>query len=108
MIEFYNEPDLDLSECLSAEKFKDYYFIRSLSIQDAYHDLNGSVNVLASGFSRITYGGNLNRYLGISISFFQKSNIVDLYHFLNFHSNFFFSGSSSNQIFLFDILLTHF
>ena len=43
--EFYNEPDLDLDGvCLDASKFKDLYSIRSLSIQNAYADLN-SVNL---------------------------------------------------------------
>ncbi len=67
MIEFYNEPDLDLSQCLDVDKFKDYYFIRSLSIQDSYQDTapnNSAVNILASAFGRKTYGGDVSRYLG--------------------------------------------
>ena len=67
MIEFYNEPDLDLDACLDVNKFKDYYFIRSLSIQDAYQDLasnSSHVNILASAFGRKTYGGDSARYLG--------------------------------------------
>ncbi len=40
MIEFYNEPDKSLSGCLIAEKYKEYYLVRSLSIQHAYVDLN--------------------------------------------------------------------
>lgn len=64
MIEFYNEPDLNLGVCLDADKFKDYFFLRSLSIQDAYNDLHSTVYVLASAFSRKTYGGDSSRYLG--------------------------------------------
>ena len=29
MVEFYNEPDLDLGSCLNVAKFQDYYYIRS-------------------------------------------------------------------------------
>lgn len=71
MIEFYNEPDLSLGACLDFERYIDYYTIRSLSIQNAYEDINNSdpansvqVSVLASAFARITYGGNTTRYLG--------------------------------------------
>jgi len=70
MIEFYNEPDLALGECLNAEKFKDYYQIRSLSIQDAYGDLNKwnrksvNVRIAASAFARKTFGNDTKRYLG--------------------------------------------
>jgi hypothetical protein len=51
--------------------YKDYYFIRSLSIQDAYGDMNIAfptnqvqIQIAASGFARMTYGGNATRYLG--------------------------------------------
>lgn len=72
LIEFYNEPDLKLDECLDAQKFKDYYLIRSLSIHDAYEDLNRNnsnktrvnVKLAASAFARKTYGRNTKRYLG--------------------------------------------
>ena len=69
-IEFYNEPDLALGECLNVEKFKDYYQIRSLSIQNAYEDLNKwnqkstGVRVAASAFARKTFGNDTKRYLG--------------------------------------------
>jgi hypothetical protein len=73
LIEFYNEPDLDLGVCLDSNRFKDFYQIRSLSIQQAYQDLNSEemnqnnwVNpkILASAFARRTFGGDTTRFLG--------------------------------------------
>ena len=70
MIEFYNEPDLDLGVCLDSVTYKEFYLIRSLSIQNAYNDLNAvlknhiDVKIAASAFARITYGGDATRYLG--------------------------------------------
>ncbi len=64
MIEFFNEPDLNLGVCLDDKKFKDYYLIRSLSIHDAYLSINQSVKIAASAFARKTYGGDPKRYLG--------------------------------------------
>ena len=72
MIEFFNEPDLNLGTCLDVNEFKDFYMIRSLSIQHAYEDLNKensadtkiSVQVVASAFARKTFGGDTTRYLG--------------------------------------------
>jgi hypothetical protein len=70
-IEFYNEPDLDLGDCLTAEAYKDFYLIRSKSIQEAYADINSrsssgavQVNVAASAFAKATYNGSLSDYLG--------------------------------------------
>ena len=72
-IEFYNEPDLDLgTSCLSnASVFIDFYKIRSLSIQNAYEDMNNmnptkklNVEILASAFAKKTYGGDITNYLG--------------------------------------------
>jgi hypothetical protein len=72
MIEFYNEPDLDLGKCLNASLFREYYLVRAMSLQHAYTDLNNEYplqprlnpNVVASAFARATYGGDLTRYLG--------------------------------------------
>lgn len=70
MIEFYNESVVELGYCLDVDKFKDYYFIRSLSIQHAYNDCNTNssiaknIKVLSSAFSRKAYGGDYTRYLG--------------------------------------------
>ena len=73
MIEFYNEPDLDLDTCLTSTKFKDFYLVRSLSIQQAYMDLNSEETyewnriqpkILASAFARRTFGGDSTKYLG--------------------------------------------
>jgi hypothetical protein len=72
-IEFYNEPDLDLFKglCSSASEYRDIYLIRSMSIQNAYQDVNGQVNqtfieasVIASAFAFVQYNGNASRYLG--------------------------------------------
>ena len=72
MIEFYNEPDLSLDDCLNADLYKEYYLVRARSIQDAYSDVNSvqnesgqmKVNLMASAFARVTYGGNSSKYLG--------------------------------------------
>jgi hypothetical protein len=71
MIEFYNEPDKSLSGCLTADLYKEYYLVRSLSIRHAYADLNKEdpenavpANVCAAGFARSGYGGDPSRYLG--------------------------------------------
>ncbi len=71
MIEFYNEPDLELGGCLNWTKFQDYYYIRSLSIQNSYEDSNKydtsrfvPIKVVASAFARKTFGGDITRYLG--------------------------------------------
>ena len=60
-----------MGACLTADAYKDYYFIRSLSIQNAYTDLNSAnpsnqikIQIAASAFARMTYGGNATRYLG--------------------------------------------
>ena len=80
MIEFYNEPDIDLGSCLDANRYKELYQIRSLSIQNAYSDYNSmsvnkiNVQIAASAFARITYGGNATRYLGdLSV---QNNNFI--------------------------------
>ena len=76
MIEFFNEPDLALgTPCLDVNKFLDFYKIRSLSIQNAYEDLNNemlpqkriNIKVVASAFARRTYGGDVTRYLGEAV-----------------------------------------
>lgn len=70
MIEFYNEPDTQLGSCLTADRFKDYYFLRSISIQHAYSDINNlnakkiNISIIASAFAKRTYGGNSTQYLG--------------------------------------------
>jgi hypothetical protein len=70
-MEFYNEPDLALGTSLNAQQYQDYLFVRSLSIQNAYADLNVDfpknpmpANVVASAFARGTYGGDPTQYLG--------------------------------------------
>ena len=71
MIEILNEPDLFLDACLDAEMYKNYYYIRGVSIQDAYSDLNAvdpaneiKIQVVASAFARFKYGGDETKYLG--------------------------------------------
>jgi hypothetical protein len=71
MIEFYNEPDFSLGGCLTAETFKDSYFIRSSSIQNAYSDLNNAnpsykvdIKIVGAAFARAIYGGNDKKFLG--------------------------------------------
>ena len=70
---------------MDVSEFLDIYQIRSLSIQQAYMDINNEEEmknnnnnnisnnsnsnkvipkILSSAFARITYGGNVNRYLG--------------------------------------------
>ena len=100
MIEFYNEPDLDLGTCLTADKYKEYYFVRSLSIQNAYADLNSlntnklDVKIVASAFARKTYGGDSTQYLGdVSVknrnfvfgSMINDTNWTNM-HIYSFHS----------------------
>jgi hypothetical protein len=70
-VEFYNEPDLDLSSCLNLSIYRDIYLLRGMSIQHAYEDMNGQINgsrvranVVAAGFAMVTYGGNSTKYLG--------------------------------------------
>ena len=101
MIEFYNEPDLDLGTCLTADKYKEYYYVRSLSIQNVYADLNSlnknnklDVKIVASAFARKTYGGDLTQYLGdVSVknrnfvfgSMTNNTNWTNM-HIYSFHS----------------------
>ena len=97
-IEFYNEPDLDLGgSCLSnASVFIDYYKIRSLSIQNAYEDLNsmsqtGKINiqVVASAFAKKTYGGDITQYLGdvvVKNRNYMFGNSTPIQNWSNMHS----------------------
>ena len=65
LIEFYNEPDLQLGLTMDYRQYMQYYFIRCLSIQHLYQDMNVAnpnsqvnVNLVASAFARATYGGD--------------------------------------------------
>ena len=71
LIEYYNEPDLQLGVTMNYLQYLQYDLIRSLSIQNLYSDMNAAnptsqvpVNVVASAFARSTFGGNNTRYLG--------------------------------------------
>ncbi len=99
MIEFFNEPDLALgTTCLDSNKFLDFYKIRSLSIQNAYEDLNNetsvqasriNVQVVSSAFARRTYGGDTTRYLGdVSVQNrnYMFGNVNRLANWTNMHS----------------------
>ena len=78
-----------MGACLTADAYKDYYFIRSLSIQNAYTDLNSAnpsnqikIQIAASAFARMTYGGNATRYLG-DISVQNRRYMFDKYKQFN-------------------------
>jgi hypothetical protein len=55
---------------LTCDHYILFYLVRSLSIQNAYEDMNSyfkpnlKVNVMASAFARNTFGGNCSQYLG--------------------------------------------
>ena len=74
MIEYYNEPDLELSTTsagLNYIQYIDYMQVRALCIRNAYADWNAAdpnqqvqVNVLGPVAARLTYGGDPTQYLG--------------------------------------------
>lgn len=71
LIEYYNEPDVQLGATMNAQQYLQYYLIRALSIQNLYADMNAAnpsnqvpVNVVASAFAKATYGGDPTQYLG--------------------------------------------
>ena len=71
MIEYYNEPDLQLGETMNYTEYLQYYLIRALSIQNLFADMNAAnptsqvpVNVVGSAFARSTFGGDVTQYLG--------------------------------------------
>ena len=71
MVEYYNEPDLQLGITMNYTEYLQYYLIRGLSIQNLYADMNAAnpakqvaVNCVASAFARSTYGGDVTQYLG--------------------------------------------
>jgi hypothetical protein len=74
MIEFYNEPDLELGGSpagLNAAQYVDYMQVRSISMRAAYADWNAAnpgnvtnLQVLGPVSARLTYGGDPTQYLG--------------------------------------------
>jgi len=83
MIEILNEPDTALGVCLDSEMYEEYYYLRGISIQNAYSDLNEAnpsnkldIKIVASGFARVTYGGDLTKYLG-DVSVKNKNFMFD-------------------------------
>ena len=111
LIEFYNEPDLDLNSCLDSNEFLDIYQIRSLSIQQAYLDINQNEDknnekiepkILASAFARKTYNGDLTKYLGeLVINYnnyiFSNQQIQPLWSNMNAYSYHSYGKSGSQM-----------
>ena len=63
--------------------YEEYYYLRGISIQHAYSDLNDAdpnnkidIKIIASAFARATYGGDLTRYLG-DVSVKNKNYMFD-------------------------------
>ena len=108
LIEFCNEPDLQLGSTMNYLQYLQYYFIRCLSIQNLYSDMNSAnpnsqvpVNIVASAFARSTFGGDTTQYLGditVNNNGFMFPNLnTTVPGWRNFHTYSYHSYDASGQ-----------